>query len=188
MIETIECIDHINSWKWWKGNNPDLPNAAMEMVDVLHFVISHELVHNNCDVESVGTQIHQKLTDFDKGPIEESARDYVGINDELENLAGGFIRREIDYRMFMKAVNFCGLSAENLCLWYLGKNALNNFRQANGYKQGTYHKAWFGGEDNDTLIDIINSKIDQRPADMSIYDFITDQLTEQYRLALQHKH
>jgi dimeric dUTPase (all-alpha-NTP-PPase superfamily) len=184
MMETVECIDHINSWKWWKGNKPDFENAAMEMVDVLHFVISQELVDKNSDIEAVSQLIGANLENFDKGPTAEAERDYVRINDELEQLAGSFIARETDYALFMGAVNFCGLSAQTLCLWYLGKNALNNFRQANGYKQGTYHKAWFGGEDNDTLIDIINNKVGSRDTDQSVYDFITAQLGEQYQLAL----
>ena len=38
---------------------------------------------------------------------------------------------------------------------YLGKNALNKFRQDNGYKEGTYIKIWSGEEDNvhlDTIL------------------------------------
>lgn len=184
MMETVECIDHINSWKWWKKNKADFGNAAMEMVDVLHFVISQELVNNQCDVELVGRFIETQLTRYDQGPTAETDRDYAAINDTMENLAGGFIQRQTDYEQFMQVVNFCGLDANALSLWYLGKNALNNFRQANGYKQGTYHKEWFGGEDNDTLLDIINNQLSQTPEGMSRFNFIYQQLGENYQRAL----
>jgi dimeric dUTPase (all-alpha-NTP-PPase superfamily) len=187
MMETVECIDHINSWKWWKKNQADFGNAAMEMVDVLHFVISQELVSHECDVDVVGGFIEAQLTEHDNGASTEAQRDYVNINDVMENLAGGFIQRNINYKQFMQVVNFCGLDANKLCLWYLGKNALNNFRQANGYKQGSYHKAWFGGEDNDTLLEIINHQLNDTPAGMSRFDFIYHQLGENYQRALAEK-
>jgi hypothetical protein len=38
---------------------------------------------------------------------------------------------------------------------YIAKNVLNMFRQANGYKDGTYVKIWDGLEDNVILMDII---------------------------------
>jgi hypothetical protein len=37
---------------------------------------------------------------------------------------------------------------------YVGKNVLNQFRQANGYLAGTYRKLWNGTEDNVHLIAI----------------------------------
>ena len=32
---------------------------------------------------------------------------------------------------------------------------LNNFRQANGYKSGTYIKVWLGREDNEHLFELV---------------------------------
>ncbi|MGB1748130.1 MAG: hypothetical protein ACPHGW_11420, partial [Pseudohongiellaceae bacterium] len=36
-------------------------------------------------------------------------------------------------------------------------NVLNFFRQDNGYKEGTYRKLWSGREDNEVLVDILQS-------------------------------
>lgn len=41
--------------------------------------------------------------------------------------------------------------------YYFGKNALNQFRQDNGYKEGTYKKIWKGKEDNVVMIEIIST-------------------------------
>jgi hypothetical protein len=42
--------------------------------------------------------------------------------------------------------------------WYMGKNTLNNFRQANGYATGAYRKHWSDGrEDNEHLVELLES-------------------------------
>ena len=41
-----------------------------------------------------------------------------------------------------------GLDLNTLYKLYVGKNILNQFRQDNGYKEGTYIKVWDGEEDN----------------------------------------
>ena len=41
-----------------------------------------------------------------------------------------------------------GLNLETLYRLYVGKNILNQFRQDNGYKDGSYIKVWAGEEDN----------------------------------------
>ena len=40
---------------------------------------------------------------------------------------------------------------------YVGKNTLNFFRQDNGYKDGTYIKEWDGLEDNEVLVEILET-------------------------------
>ena len=40
---------------------------------------------------------------------------------------------------------------------YIGKNVLNFFRQDNGYKEGTYQKYWNDREDNEHLIEVIDT-------------------------------
>jgi hypothetical protein len=39
---------------------------------------------------------------------------------------------------------------------YIGKNALNQVRQMNGYLEGSYIKEWFDKEDNVHMMHIIN--------------------------------
>jgi len=49
---------------------------------------------------------------------------------------------------FFDLVILSGLDLETLYRLYVGKNILNQFRQDNGYKDGTYIKVWDGEEDN----------------------------------------
>ena len=44
-----------------------------------------------------------------------------------------------------------------LGLKHVGKNVLNFFRQDHGYKAGTYQKLWGGREDNEHLVEIMQS-------------------------------
>lgn len=37
--EANEAIDHMG-WKWWKTQEPDIDQAKMELIDMLHFILS----------------------------------------------------------------------------------------------------------------------------------------------------
>ena len=56
---------------------------------------------------------------------------------------------------FLELMKRFGLTWESLYQLYMAKNVLNMFRQANGYKDGTYVKTWDGLEDNVILMGII---------------------------------
>ena len=49
-----------------------------------------------------------------------------------------------------------GLNMEDIFKLYVGKSVLNEFRQNNGYKEGTYIKIWDGNEDNEVLTSILD--------------------------------
>jgi len=57
---------------------------------------------------------------------------------------------------FIEACQTYELSKEELYKLYIGKNVLNQFRQDNGYKEGTYKKIWNGEEDNVLMTNVIN--------------------------------
>lgn len=182
-METVEAIDHLCSWKWWKANKPDYHNAAMEMVDALHFIISEELVRFKGDTEAV-TRL---LTVYFNMPIDYQAISEMSPEDAnkvLDTMDMDFTSGNINYPRFFVACVFLGLHPDQLLNWYCGKNALNNFRQANGYKSGEYLKDWFGNEDNDYLIEIIQALTPAEKVDG--YDVIYERLASKYKQALAH--
>jgi hypothetical protein len=69
-----------------------------------------------------------------------------------------------------------GLTFDDLYKRYIGKNALNEFRQLNGYKSGTYIKIWNNREDNEYLTDILESL----QLDENLYSNVLNQLTVEY--------
>ena len=70
------------------------------------------------------------------------------LEPDLENIKDSL---EMSQRLLIAFIGACGslnLSFEELYSLYIGKNVLNQFRQDNGYKEGTYIKMWNGEEDN----------------------------------------
>ena len=63
------------------------------------------------------------------------------------------------------------MTFDELFRHYVGKNVLNRFRQANGYKTGAYRKLWGGTEDNVHLMQIAAELDDGAPQFMeSLYE------------------
>jgi hypothetical protein len=67
--------------------------------------------------------------------------------------------------LFLKIVEQAEMDSDELYRQYVGKNVLNFFRQDHGYKEGTYKKMWNGREDNEHLVDVLNS------LDISLSDY-----------------
>lgn len=180
-METVEAIDHLCSWKWWKANKPDYHNAAMEMVDALHFIISEELVRFKGDTTAVSNLlvVHFNMPIDYEAIAAMSAED---ANKVLDTMDVDFTTGNINYPRFFVACVFLGLKPDQLLNWYGGKNALNNFRQANGYKSGEYIKNWFGKEDNDFLIEIIEALTPAEKNDS--YEVIYERLGIKYQEAV----
>jgi len=61
---------------------------------------------------------------------------------------------------FWECVDAVGMSFDEVYRLYIGKNALNQFRQQHGYKEGTYKKVWNGKEDNVVMQEILNTNLD----------------------------
>ena len=170
MVETAELLDHYG-WKWWKHQPCNLAQVHLELVDIWHFILSHELQRcEGCITEAQFNILHSGRQE-----------DYV--------VPFGYIMadvRELDERELMHALSACaatgfvhlptfnlllektGLSWAKLDLLYRTKNVLNVFRQNHGYKDGTYVKVWGDQEDNEVLYTLMELQPDAT----------TEQLTE----------
>lgn len=134
-VESAELTDKLN-YKWWKDTNApiDRRQLLLELVDIFHFMLSESILSNrtadNLYHSYKWAMSHTKVTN--KNSEIQYVEEFVMLT--LEN-------RPIDASFFqvMIALN---ISIEDLLKYYLGKNALNKFRQDNGYKDGTYRKQW----------------------------------------------
>lgn len=180
-VESFETLEHISSWKWWKAAKPDFKQASMEMVDILHFIVSQEIINFNGDLEATSNFITEQFNVSDTDAIPQTDIDFDFLNDAIESMSGKFIAREIDYPLFILVTRMCGLSLEGLFTWYIGKNALNNARQALGYKDGTYQKIWDGKEDNVYLVEIIEAADESKASKTSLYDHVYSELLRLYQ-------
>ena len=72
-------------------------------------------------------------------------------------MAGLCAAKRFSVPLFMHIVVQCEMDSNELYRQYVGKNVLNFFRQDNGYKDGSYIKVWGGQEDNEHLVEVLNT-------------------------------
>lgn len=145
MMEAAELLDHIG-WKWWKATPElDIQQIRLELVDIWHFKLSQMLVEHHGDAIKAAVKLDSVLR----------ANSGVSMGSPVKYLIVQFIKRaadgiiDLDYLRPLLVVH--GITGESLHQMYMQKNVLNLFRQANGYKDGTYVKTWHGQEDNQVL-------------------------------------
>ena len=157
----MECAEMVDSfsWKHWKSLNqePDWDNLQIEVVDVWHFIMSLAIENYSKNlkggIEDLAINISQldSFSTIDLKAHEFGSQDNV-IN-KVENimllsLSKEELQIEEMIAEFFDLVVMSGLDLETLYKLYVGKNILNQFRQDNGYKDGSYIKVWNGEEDN----------------------------------------
>ena len=145
-IECAELMDHYG-WKWWKKQTPDIDQVKLEVIDIWHFGLSMLLVNNTS-----ATIIEEQLSSALK---KEAADDFL---ESVELFAGDMlVSKTFSIEKFTRMLTASGMSFDELYTGYVGKNVLNFFRQDHGYKEGTYHKLWGGKEDNEHLVELVNT-------------------------------
>ena len=172
-MESAEMIDSF-SWKHWKNiaGEPDWANMQIEVVDVWHFIMSLAIEEYSRNmkglVEDIALDISQ-LPSFSSIEIlnksfETQSNVIVLVEDMMLNVLkkDGFDINEL-IEQFFKLVLMSGLDLESLYKLYVGKNILNQFRQDNGYKEGTYIKVWNGDEDNVIMQKVFKEQPDIKP-------------------------
>lgn len=161
LVEAVECMDHIG-WKWWKKQEMDREQAFVELVDIFHFLLSYYLIRRNITpdliinaYEYANKKIHRN-------------KDKQYVLTHLETFIGCVAERDIPLDRFLNVVVSLDYTLDDLVKYYIGKNVLNQFRQANGYKEGTYIKDWatpkehddgLNMEDNVVLVKILKSSV-----------------------------
>jgi dimeric dUTPase (all-alpha-NTP-PPase superfamily) len=159
MIESVEGIEH-HGWKWWKAQHKDLPQLQMELVDIWHFALSHIIIEYQGDIKQSAQTIAEQLASK-RTSVSFDGKDYdfttLDILDNLELMAGLCAAKRFDVPLFIKIVEQAEMDSDELYRQYVGKNVLNFFRQDHGYKEGSYSKVWQDREDNEHLVDVLNS-------------------------------
>lgn len=177
-METAELIDSIDSWKHWKDTNNysyDVANMKIELVDILHFIISDMLaVFYNEEPETYKSKTVDILTEvfantgdvWDEDsdlPVDDKLLTSVIVSifksiaaptPETSRLSSFYYSfRLIDHLSQRSGGSF---TFEEMLNLYIVKNALNAVRQDNGYSDGRYIKMWDGVEDNIVATSLVN--------------------------------
>lgn len=145
-IECAEMLDH-HGWKWWKHQETDREQMMLELIDIWHFGLSI-LIMRGDNAETLCQKLTLGLSDAITTEFPEQLESFT--EDVLHT-------RSFDARRFGSLMKSVGLEFEELYRSYVGKNVLNMFRQDKGYKEGTYIKEWGGKDDNEWLVEILQS-------------------------------
>ncbi len=172
----MECAEMVDSfaWKHWKAidKEPDWDNHQIEVVDVWHFIMSLAIENYATmmkgGIEELAINLSQ-LNSFSKIDLSSKAfSSQTEVITKVENLIRLSITTETlelekMINEFFDLVVMSGLDLETLYRLYVGKNILNQFRQDNGYKDGSYIKVWNGEEDNVVMKRIWETNADIKP-------------------------
>lgn len=171
-VECAELLDHYG-WKWWKLQEVDLDQVRLEIVDIWHFGLSELLRDGRIDLPK--KEVSSDVTSALMHPQPAQASDF---RDAVELLAQESLRSKgFDPAAFAAVMARLPMRLAELHSLYIGKNLLNSFRQAHGYKDGSYVKVWQGREDNEHLIEIL-AHLD--PLDASFENQLSEALEASY--------
>lgn len=168
-VEAIELIEHMGAWKWWKKGKPNVAQATMELIDIWHFAMSWAMVRFDDPVQpdavekAILKQMHAGVCSYPWGGVPDEVEFRNVLVDSLVRQAGANF---FGFGAFVYLMAATGLDFNALFECYIGKNALNRFRQSNGDKAGTYARVWGGQEDNVHLDEILLALKGTDPAQM----------------------
>jgi dimeric dUTPase (all-alpha-NTP-PPase superfamily) len=176
-VEAAEALDH-HGWKWWKNQSPNFYQLQIELIDILHFYLSDALVESNANLDlsinNISTELQITNIIFDEV---EYKLDKLDILQLLELLGAMAACRRRSFAVLDQLMKRCSLRWHDAFLHYVSKNILNLFRQANGYRDGSYIKIWDGEEDNVWLERIAK---DISPEESDYPTRLRKKLTERY--------
>ncbi|MET1254548.1 dUTP diphosphatase [Aliikangiella maris] len=166
-IECAEMLDHYG-WKWWKHQSPDMEQVKLELVDIFHFGLSCRLSDSD-DYQQIAETLDYEFSDI---------RHADEFRTTLEDLALNTLQtKSFNAQIFAGCMQQINMPFDELFTSYIGKNILNRFRQDHGYKEGHYQKVWDNKEDNEHLIDVIQS-LDSSSTDFA--DNVYQALSQRY--------
>lgn len=157
----MECAEMVDSfsWKHWKSidQEPDWANHQIEVVDVWHFIMSLAIEDYTQNMKGGIEDLAIMISELDAFSQITLNKEEFASQDEVIAKVESLIRLSISLdnldlqaliSEFFDLVSLSGLNLDSLYRLYVGKNILNQFRQDNGYKDGSYIKVWDGEEDN----------------------------------------
>lgn len=184
VVESVEAIQHFG-YKWWKNTEPDLGQAKMELIDILHFALSdvlkersdNDIVFQASYLEKVlkeavsifpvgrlitskkhieVAELYPELALTNHTAYKLTSLEHITFNDLAEQLIYfSLICGKTSFSHLLLMFEKLEMTPLEVHGLYLGKNTLNKFRMANGQKENRYFKIWNGKEDNEHLTHFI---------------------------------
>lgn len=173
MAECIELADQIG-WKWWKDQpSAPLTQVHLEVVDIWHFLLSAIIDREDVELLRMRLAAEPDVWLQDK-PLDPYA--VISALKRMSSVVGvQHIHTNTVLGAFFVLMRSTRLSMDDLYRLFVSKAVLNLFRQAHGYKEGSYIKQWGAYEDNVYL----ERLIEQHPS--AGVDRLTGMLERAYR-------
>jgi len=172
----MECAEMVDSfsWKHWKAidKDPDWANHQIEVIDVWHFIMSLAIENYSQMLKGGVEDLAINISELESFSKIDVSSEFFAPQDVVISKVESLIRLSIStdeleletlLSDFFDLVIMSGLDLERLYRLYVGKNILNQFRQDNGYKDGSYIKVWNGEEDNVVMKRIWEENGDIKP-------------------------
>jgi len=137
VVEAAELMEY-RGYKWWKKTDSfDKDQAFLEIVDIWHFVMSQIISDNGMSVQDEVIEVFFDVMD-DPFIKTDKETQLMACDSFIQCMFSGYIGDQI--AGFLDLMESFDMPFDKLYSMYIGKNALNFFRQDNGYKEGTYNK------------------------------------------------
>ncbi len=195
----VELTELANSredwWKWWTFSSADHMNVKIELVDAFHFFLSYDIaseipynLKNEVVIEKALSRLASDYADQvirikgrGKSVARPEGKTAVGLIKRIFRNACDVELADFDSFAFFDLCDLCNLDIATFHKIYIGKACLNQFRQKHGYKEGTYHKTWWNGkEDNFYLVDWLSNDIEDNLTGKELEEAVMNWLESSY--------
>lgn len=196
-IEAIEALT-AHGYKWWKKEQPNSEHIKMELIDILHFVVSNELrdriqvmeAYPSGEIKMESLEAAMSLTniiEYVEYDMTSVSTDYRNVNElpfaELidQFLIASLVNRSAMFQWLCAMFDYMKMTPNEVFGMYVGKNALNKLRAKYGQAEGKYVRQWFTFmDDNDALTKFIHRNVENN-------DPITEESVTNYLESTYHK-
>lgn len=140
----MECAEAVGymAYKHWKSldQKEDTDAIKMEIVDIYHFLLS--LLIEQKGIEATKQFLEEFRNHFEHQHDDFKEDKFIAFESMMAKVITGNFNSIGLLNAFGKMLWAFDMSLNELVSIYVLKNTLNQFRQDNGYKEGTYIKNW----------------------------------------------
>lgn len=160
ILEMAEMIES-TPWKWWKGGKADLWNIKIELIDMLHFMISNvamrDSIKDNEANKVLGFKEDEKIV---KAFFYDNDENKGADRDVSMDIFKALVNDEYDFDFINEVVKGGGLESNEISSIYIAKYTLNEIRWEGGYALNQYKKMKSGYVDeNGNAVEAVEDNV-----------------------------
>ena len=144
----------------------------------LSYYISGELPED--EAEKLAWLTDAARSAEDEGYFDETNWPVIDTKEEALYMVEELIKDALSGIFYVKGFfslcRYFGMTTDELYSLYVAKNTLNIFRQDHGYKDGTYTKIWYDGQEDNVHLTAIVEKTDGH----FTFDWLYGELEKRY--------